>query len=166
MPEYYDRYINLIPDINLITALSEYGDNLFNDKFDQLILLDSRTYAPGKWTVKDILQHLIDTERVFLYRALRFARQDDTILSSFDENVFAQNAMAETRGLESLIHEFSVVRQSAICFFESLREDDIRRVGTAAGKNISVLAIGFTIAGHGLHHMNILEERYFPLLNS
>lgn len=164
VPEYFNRYIDLVPDIHLSTALSEYGENYFNAHFSKLVDLGERVYEPGKWTVKDIIQHLIDTERVFIYRALRIARKDKTELPSFDENMFAVNANANARGLESLVHELGHVRESSICFFDSLDAEHFMNEGICAGKEISVLGIGFTLAGHCIHHMNVLNEKYFPLL--
>lgn len=164
MPEYFDRYINLVDDINLNDALMANGLSLLNTEKLNLEKLANKVYEPGKWTVNDILQHIIDTERIFIYRALRFARNDNTVLPGFDENTYAVEAKASNRTLESLIHEFDITRQSSICFFKSLDEVQLLRTGNCFNKNISVLAIGFTLAGHLIHHLNVIKERYYPLI--
>lgn len=164
MPEYFDRYINLVDDVNLKDALNINGIGLLNNEKANLEKLEDKVYEPGKWTVNDILQHIIDTERIFTYRALRFARNDNTVLPGFDENTYAAEANASKRTLDSIIQEFDVTRQSSLCFFNSLTEDQLLRTGICFNKNISVLAIGFTLAGHLIHHLNIIRERYYPLI--
>ncbi|HTG64802.1 MAG TPA: DinB family protein [Flavobacterium sp.] len=126
------------------------------DKFDY-------RYAEGKWTIKEIIQHIIDTERVFAYRALRISRNDKTPLPGFDENTFALNTNANDRHLQSLLTELSIVRQSTLALFKSFSEEQLRRIGIASNNELSVRAIGFIIIGHQKHHQKVFKERY--LLN-
>ena len=121
--------------------------------------LDYR-YAPGKWTPKDILQHITDTERVFAYRALYFARSIDANLVGFDENTFAENAQAGKKTLIELLDEYVAVRNSTICLFKNFNNNQLISFGIANGNNLSVRAAGFIICGHGIHHCNIIKERY------
>lgn len=123
------------------------------DKFDF-------RYAEGKWTIKEIIQHIIDAERVFAYRALRISRNDKTPLSGFDENDYALNTNANDRHLQSLLTELSIVRQSTLALFKSFSEEQLKRIGTASNHEISVRAIGFIIIGHQKHHQKIFQERY------
>jgi hypothetical protein len=120
-------------------------------------------YAPNKWTLTDIVQHCIDTERIMSYRALCFARNDDTVLPSFDENVYAKNTNLENRTIESLLTEFEILRRSTIDLFGNMDITMLLRKGTANMTRISPLALGFVIAGHAKHHESIIRERYFSL---
>jgi uncharacterized damage-inducible protein DinB len=117
-------------------------------------------YAKGKWTIKDILVHLSDAERVFIYRALRFSRWDETPLPGFDEKVFAEHAGANNREIEDIMREFSLVRESSITFIESLNEEALSKKGMANGNLISVQLILNLVYGHHKHHINIIHERY------
>ena len=117
-------------------------------------------YAPGKWTIRQVLQHLLDAERIFAYRALRFARQDKTALPGFDENAYAQIAHAEHRSLASLADEFRSVRQSTVQLFQTFGETELEQSGVASGEEIYVGGIGFIIYGHVAHHEEIMRERY------
>lgn len=117
-------------------------------------------YAEGKWTIKDIVLHMIDTERIFAYRALRISRGDKTPLPGFDENDYVPFAFANSRSIESLLTEYENVRKATISFFESLNEDQLLFMGTASNAAISVRAIGFIITGHQNHHLNVITERY------
>ena len=164
LPEYYINYINEIDDIELIDALSKYSVNFLDQYKDKLNELGNKVYADGKWTVRDILQHLIDSERIFQYRALRIARNDDTALPGFEENEYVPEAKADTRSIDELLNEFDSVRNSGIILFDSFDETMLQRKGICSEKEISVLAIGFSIAGHTLHHFNVIKEKYFPLL--
>jgi len=165
LPQYFDRYIALVPDLSLIECFDQFGSKLFSKESDQLNALDNKIYAPGKWTIKDILQHIIDTERIFAYRALRFARFDDTVLSGFNENEYAEKAFANQRSIEELLIEFDIVRKSTQVLFESFNPKCLHQNGQTFMGDISVLAIGYTVVGHGIHHLNVIKERYFPLLN-
>lgn len=117
-------------------------------------------YAEGKWTIKDILQHLIDCERIFAYRALRFARQDSTELPGFDENDYAASSSTERRSIADLLDEHDMVRTATEKLFESFSPDMLLRQGKANGQNVSVRALGWIIAGHAVHHAAVIRERY------
>ena len=117
-------------------------------------------YAPGKWTVKDVIQHVIDTERVFAYRALRFGRNDATPLPGFEENEYAKEASSAPRKLEDLYVEAEIVRGASILLFQSFDHGMLMRTGTANGNTFSVRALGWIIAGHNLHHLDVINERY------
>jgi len=157
---FYKRYIDLVENIHLLDALAE-GLGTTQSFFDSLPneIWDYR-YAEGKWTPKDILQHIIDTERVFAYRSLYFARNLNAELKGFDENVFADNAMANNRTVNELLQEHLAVRTSTICLFKSLNTIQLKQIGMANGSNMSVAAAGFIICGHEIHHCNIITERY------
>ncbi len=117
-------------------------------------------YAPGKWTVKDVLQHVIDAERIFSYRILRISRGDTTALPGFDENQFAAQVDTTGRSLASLKDEFAAVRHSSDLLLASLNEAQLQRRGTASGHTATANAFAFILFGHLLHHQRILEERY------
>lgn len=164
MPEYFDRYIHCCDDVPLLEAIHTSLDELDRLPLDRWQVLGDRVYAPGKWTVKDILQHLIDTERVFSYRALAFARGDTQKMLPFAEDDFAANAQANDRSLESLIEEMKHSRQSFLLMYESFTPEMLARVGMGFRGEYSVASIGFIIAGHQRWHFRILEERYYPML--
>jgi len=117
-------------------------------------------YAEQKWTIREILLHLIDTERIFSYRALRIARNDKTNLPGFDENDFARNSKANMRTLQELTEEFKAVRHATLSLFRRFDADDWSKTGMASNSEISVRAIGFILAGHAIHHERIIKERY------
>ncbi|WP_130733731.1 DinB family protein [Flavobacterium sp. J27] len=117
-------------------------------------------YEEGKWTPKDILLHIIDTERIFSYRALRISRNDMTPLSGFDENEYVPFANASTRTLQSLLEEYESVRNATLSLFVNLSEEQMLRVGHASNSTVSVRAIGSIIIGHELHHVSVIQERY------
>lgn len=117
-------------------------------------------YAPDKWTIKQMLQHVIDTERIFAYRALAIARKEPAALLGFDENEYAKNATASHRNWKEMIAEWKIVRQSTNILFGSFTEEDLKQKGTASNLPISVNALGFIIFGHALHHLHVLKERY------
>ncbi len=130
-----------------------FVQNIPMDKFDY-------RYAEGKWTIKEIIQHVIDTERIFAYRALRFSRNDKTPLPSFEEQDYADNTDANSRSIQDLLTEFSAVRHSNLLLYKSLSEEQLKRIGTASNNPISVRALGFVIIGHQKHHQKVFEERY------
>ncbi len=160
VPNWYHRYINAVKENELSEALKNQT-SAFNS-FIHTIPEEKREYkyAEGKWTIKEILQHIIDTERVFGYRALRFARKDQTPLPGFEENDYAKNANVENRKWEDLIEEFRAVRKSTEYLFNSFNDEQLKEIGIASGNPVSVLGIGFMIPGHTIHHIAIIKERY------
>ncbi|MEO7174895.1 MAG: DinB family protein [Saprospiraceae bacterium] len=164
MPSYYDNYIGNLQDVDLMQALKMGASLVDNQDMSRLYALKDQVYAPGKWTVKDIVQHLVDTERIMSYRALRFARRDETPLSGFEENDYANNANTSGIELESLVAEFEMLRQSTIAMFNNFDDETLLQTGSCNNIQTSVVALGFVIAGHQMHHINVLRSRYFPLL--
>ena len=118
------------------------------------------SYAQGKWTLKEVIQHIIDTERIFCYRALCFARNDKTSLSGFDQDVFAYNDNANDRNYFDLLDEMDILRKSSIQLYKSFSSVALLRIGVASDRNISVRALGYLFSGHQLHHLNVLIDRY------
>lgn len=160
-PPYAVIYVGLLPDDGLV--LRHLGENLKATTAFMLSLPEERlafSYAPGKWTVKEVLAHVIDDERVYAYRALRFARGDRTELPGFEQDAYALHSGANARTLGSLLREFAAVRRSTIALFDSLDEEALRRSGVADGNRATVRALAYHIAGHELRHMNIVKERY------
>lgn len=157
---YFSTYIDILKNEDLIEDLEislhqfiKFVQNIPMDKFDF-------RYAEGKWTIKEIIQHLIDTERVFSYRAMRISRNDQTPLPGFDENEYAYNSNANRRGIQDLLAELSAVRFSTLFLFKSFSKEQLVRTGIVSNLPISTRAIGFLIIGHQKHHQNIFEERY------
>jgi len=158
--QYYKQYIDLVGDSSMLVAL-ESGKTTTQQFFKSIPVskLDFR-YAKGKWTPKDILLHLIDTERVFTYRALYFARHENSDLEGFDENVFAQNGAGNDRSIDALLDEYVTLRNATVALFESFTEAQMKQTGNANGNVLSVRACGFIICGHEIHHSNVISERY------
>lgn len=117
-------------------------------------------YDKGKWTIKELISHMIDTERIMAYRALRIARNDKSDLLAFDENNFVAHSNAIEIPYTALIQEFSLVRKSTIAMYKSFNSELLQRIGTASGATLSVNALGYIISGHVLHHLDIIVERY------
>ena len=158
--KYIQRYLDLIPSENWLDEMKIIGDKT-STIFQNLTEDQSNfAYAEGKWTLKELLQHLIDAERIFNYRALRFARKDKTELAGWDEEEYAKHYYSNERTLESLITEFVTVRKSSILFFENLNKTQLSEIGVANKNEISVETIGKLVVGHNIHHLNIIEERY------
>lgn len=161
--EYSGPFANYIQEAGEINLIEELEISLHNFiKFVQNIPLDKfdYRYAEGKWTIKDIIQHLIDSERVFAYRALRFSRNDKTALPGFEENDYVDNTDANERSIQELLTELSAVRHSSLLFYKSLSEEQLKRIGTASTHQLSVRALGYVIIGHQKHHQNVFQERY------
>ncbi|MCF0075165.1 DinB family protein [Dyadobacter sp. CY261] len=164
MPQFFDRYINLIEDIDLFEGFENYAPDHVFAETQALAALGDRVYAEGKWSIKDILQHVIDNERIMAYRALRFSRNDKTQLPGYDEAILAANTIASHRTVNDLMDEFREVRRSTITLFRNMDQTMLTNPGNANNTEISALALAFVILGHPVHHMNVVRERYFPLL--
>ncbi len=159
-PVFYETYIKLVPEDNLVEAmrlsledLVDFLDTIEPGKSDY-------QYAEGKWTVKELLQHVVDTERIFSYRALCFARGEKQSLPGFDEKLFAKNAAVSTKSLKDLKDEMLVVRESSYMLFRGFTQEMLQRTGISNNNEVKVNAIGYMIIGHVRHHFNILKERY------
>jgi hypothetical protein len=158
--EYFAHYIGLVDDQEMLSAIETT-----HDEFLKLLReLDEEKamfrYAEDKWSIKELIAHIIDSERIFTYRALRFARHDKTDLAGYDENEFAIFSGADERPLADLIHEFDVTRQSSLALFKSFDNAMLARKGTANKIMIDVESLGYLVAGHCKHHVNIIRERY------
>ncbi|SNR15599.1 DinB family protein [Tenacibaculum jejuense] len=121
---------------------------------------ENHAYADGKWTIKELIQHLIDTERIFCYRALCFARNDKTDLPGFDQDLFVINSIAQDRDYKDLLDEMNLLRKGTIQLFKSFRQEDLLKIGSGSGSKISVRALGMVMAGHQKHHLQVIKERY------
>ena len=158
---HFATYINqvsseysLVEELEIsVHRLIKFVQNIPLDKFDY-------RYAEGKWTIKDILQHLIDAERIFAYRSLRFARNDKTALASFEENDYVDEASASKRSIQDLLTELAVVRQATLSLYKSFSDDELLRIGIASNNPMSVRALGYVIIGHQNHHQRVFQERY------
>jgi hypothetical protein len=156
---FYQRYIDSVDD-DVITELDMQASS-FEDFLDLIPTeKENFAYAPGKWTVKELAGHVIDTERIMTYRLIRFARNDETELPGFEENAYVANAHFNDRSLASLAKEFKLLRSANMFLFRSLKEEELNRKGIANGNIVSVRALLFVIAGHLKHHQQILSERY------
>ncbi|MDG1403192.1 DinB family protein [Polaribacter sp.] len=159
---YFEQYMQLVSKDeksiieNLVASQKVFDDVLRNLPVEK----HNFSYAEGKWTIKELIQHIIDTERVFSYRALCFARNDNTSLPGFDQDVFAENDNANDRNYYDLLNEMEVLRKSSIKLFKSFCNEALLRVGVASNNKISVRALGYLFSGHQMHHLNIIKERY------
>lgn len=160
VPQFYKNYVKQIEETDVLQALRLSG-------FRSQVLIHSipvekadHRYADGKWTIREVLCHILDAERIFVYRALRFARNDRTNLHSFDENTYAPEANAGGRSLKKIADEFTHLRASTVDMFEGFTEEMLHRRGMANNNEMSVLSLGFIIAGHEAHHRKILADRY------
>lgn len=159
---YYETYIRLAPETDILDALAAQLDTTFALLASLTDAQATYAYAEGKWTVKEVIGHVVDSERVFAYRALRFARGDRTELPGFEQDDYIRNGNFASRSVESLSTEFGHLRRSNIALFASWDGEIHSRGGVANGNPMTVRAIPFILAGHERHHLNVLKERYFP----
>lgn len=158
---YFGRYISLLPESGSVIDLMRSQNQATVARLANLTETQAlHRYAPGKWSVKETIGHLADGERVFSYRALRFARADQTDLPGFEENEWVPAARFDRRPIRALLDEYCAVRAASIAMFSTFDEAEWSRRGTANGTAISVRALACCILGHELHHMNLLRERY------
>lgn len=163
-PSYFETYVSLVETGDVKAMLKDSLSIM--EFFLQSIPFDKadHAYADGKWTVKEVLQHCIDTEKVFAYRAMCIARGEQQPLPGFDQNEYAGNADVSKRSLESLKEEMLLARKSTVMLFEYLRDEDLNRKGTASNNPVTVLALGYIIIGHWRHHEKLFKEKYGILL--
>lgn len=158
---YYDRYISLVSGNDILTTLE-------SQRRQMLLLLSGRDeadgdfrYAPGKWSAKEVLGHVCDTERIFGYRALRISRGDRTPIEGFEQDDYIRNGPFAQRPLAEIIEDYIAVRRATLTLLRNLDEQAWMRRGVANNNEVTVRAIAYTTAGHELHHRRILEEKYF-----
>lgn len=157
---YYGRYIALVPAGDIIAALERQAQETLRLLGGISPEQAEHRYAPGKWSIKEVVGHIADAERIFGYRALRFARGDGTALPGFDENAYVPAGEFGGRSLAELAAEFKAVREATLAMFRGLPESSMTRAGTASDSAVSVRALAWITAGHELHHVKLLRERY------
>lgn len=157
---YYGKYVSLVPEGDIVATLGRQLDNTLATLGGVSEAKAAHRYTPDKWSVKELVGHLIDTERIFSYRALRFARNDRTPLPGYEQDDYITNASFDAYPLSELATEFEHVRRSTLFLFKHLDEAAWERRGTANDSEASVRALAHIIAGHELHHMEILRTRY------
>jgi hypothetical protein len=159
---YYKQYIKGIEENkksiidNLIDSQKEFENVLKNISLEK----QNFAYAKGKWTIKEVIQHIIDTERVFNYRAMCFARNDKTSLPGFDHDLFIKNVNMDAIDYTDLLYEMEVLRKSTILLFKNFSEEALLRIGMGSGNKMSVRALGYLFSGHQIHHLNVVKELY------
>ncbi len=159
---YFDKYIALSTSQDIEQTLVESHNHLIQTILPLTEEQMLYKYAENKWSIKDLVQHLIDTERVFVYRAMRFARNDKTELHGFDENEFAAEAGADLKSKDQLLNEYIAVHKATIMFYNTLPDEAMERKGRASGNEFSLKNIAHIISGHIQHHLSVIEERYLP----
>lgn len=157
---YYSTYINLVEQEDIVASLQQNLKEMLS--FYKSIPEDkwSFSYAKGKWTIKEIMQHLLDTERIFAYRALCFSRKDNVELPGYDQDEYLEHSKANSRSKESLIEEYISIRNATISLFKSFSKEMFMHIGVASNCPLSVRAAGYIIVGHEMHHCNVIKERY------
>ncbi|MDZ7630563.1 MAG: DinB family protein [Gemmatimonadaceae bacterium] len=158
--EYYGKYIALVPDGDLRRLLPVIFDANYRVMKTIAPEQERYRYAPGKWSIREMVGHMVDTERVMSYRAMRIARGDRTPLASFDENAYTANARYDDIPLEQILGELMAVHAATILLFENMADEAWDNVGTASNTPVSVRALAYIIAGHELHHINLLRDAY------
>jgi len=158
--EFFAGYIAMVPEGDLVEILQRSGREVVAMLRAVPEARGNFAYAPGKWTLKEVIGHFTDAERVFSYRAMRIARGDTAALPGFDENEWVPNSGAKNRTLADLIDEFEAVRAATVALFRSLPQEAVTRRGTASDREISVRAIAYVTAGHPLHHARVIREKY------
>lgn len=159
-PDYYHTYISKTQGDDVVKVLEETNTetrNLFKNVDDEK---GTYAYAEGKWTLNEVLQHLIDSERVFAYRLMRIARNDKTPLPGFEQDDYVPQGNTKVKRLSDLLVEANVLRNSTLLLVKGLTDEMLAREGIASNWNMSARALGFTISGHERHHMQVIKERY------
>jgi hypothetical protein len=159
-PEYFGKYIALVKEDDVMQAFANQQSVIASELSKISEERSMFSYAPGKWTLKEMLQHIIDAERVFEYRALAFSRKEANPLPSFDEDSYAANSNANSRSWASLVSEFEHVRSATLDLFQSFTPAMLSQSGIASGKSVTVLSLGYISVGHVYHHLQVVKERY------
>lgn len=162
-PEYFEYYIKLVDDIELRDAFSKSLKQIDAVDIEQLKRIGLKVYAEGKWSVNKVIQHLTDWERIWCYRTLVFARKEGTVPEGLEQEIMADNSNADELPIEQLIGELRAVRFATKAMFDTFNRQILETNCKFYKYEMSVLAMGFTIIGHQLHHFNIIKERYFQL---
>ena len=157
---FYKRYVDLIGDLDVLETLQSNQSKTHGFFLSLPAEKAGFAYAEGKWTIKEVLGHLIDTERIMSYRLLRFSRADHHPLAGFNENFFSSRSNYKTRTLASLADEFCLLRKANFYLYQNLSPEQLKRKGMASNAMVSVKALLYIIAGHELHHLGIIRERY------
>ncbi len=157
---YYGTYVSKVPEGDVLDILERQRGEMRQLLGDLPADKANYRYAPGKWSIKEVIGHMADTERVFCYRSLRFARGDGTPLPSFDENDYVLNANFAQRTIMDLADEYDAVRRATILLFRNFSPDAFMRIGTASEREFTVRALVYIVAGHERHHLALLRERY------
>ncbi len=163
---FYQGYVDLVPSHEIVSELNDSMNKLMEIYTGINESWGDYRYAENKWTVKEVLQHIIDTERVFAYRSMCIARKDPTNLPGFDENTYAANVDCSDRLLSEVLEEFVINRKSIILLFKSFKPETMVLSGTANESSITVGAMGIIVSGHSTHHLNVLQERYQAALKA
>jgi len=164
-PEYFEKFIKLVEDIELTEAFNKSLKQINDLDIPQLKRIGNKVYANGKWSINKIIQHLTDWERIWCYRTLIFARKEGTIPEGHDQEIMADNSNADELSIEQLIAELKLVRLATKAMFDSYNQQFLETNCKFYKYEMSVLAMGFTIIGHQLHHFDIIKERYLPVEN-
>src|SRR6218665_1429482 len=159
-PPYYQHYIDLVKSANVIKALKDQVLDIQAVISEIPEEKEAYAYAEGKWTIKEVIGHIIDTERILGYRALCFARKEKTQLPGFDENQYVANSNFNDRTLYELGHEFAIVREANLAMFKTFGTEQLSQIGNANGNTVSVRSILYMIAGHATHHVNVIRLKY------
>lgn len=165
-PAYFETYISQVPEEDILEVLQRQGGEIAAVFAGLPPAAGHFRYAPGKWTLLELLNHVVDTERIMAYRALCFARGEQQDLPSFDENLYAATASVEHRTLEDLLEELRLVRAANLHLFRHLTAEDWQRQGSANHRATTARALAWVMAGHLRHHLGIVEQRYLTALAS
>jgi len=157
---FHAAYVQAVPDGDVLSFLERQGRETVALLRGVSEKQSQHRYAPGKWSIREVVGHMNDAERVFTYRALSFARSDTTPLPGFDENAWGASSNADRRTLAELVEDFAAVRAATLTLFRGLSDNEIGRAGTASGHRVTVAALAYVVAGHEKHHLKILKERY------
>lgn len=159
---YFSKYIGLVPDGNYFDLLMQNTEDVVNSFMNLREEKQNYSYAPGKWTPKQMLMHLMDTERGMSYRALIAARGDsEHLIQTLDEDMYAANALVDNRSMDDLLEEFAAIRFTTRKLFEGMTEEQTQWTANVTNGRVSARALGYMMIGHAIHHLNVLNERYF-----